>query len=204
MDLRRRAGTVARTGIVLTLLATPAHLVAQVETSGVGLHVAVSALRVSLYRGDATVGPVSNLGWAATLGVRSPRHFGGEMFATFLPVSDDPYDRAPQLVTVGGWATLSVSPHPHRGLDVFGGAGVAYLGVRGWPDFSGCTPEVGCFLEGGPSFENGDSVVPVLGAGMTYSLRPLAVRVDVRWIPSGDHAGQSTTQTGLGVAFVIR
>jgi hypothetical protein len=40
-----------------------------------------------------------------------------------------PYDRAPQLVTVGAWATLSLSPHPRRGLDVFGGAGLAYLGV---------------------------------------------------------------------------
>jgi hypothetical protein len=204
MDPQRRACRVVWKGVVLALLATPLPLQAQEDTSGSGLYVAVSALRVSLYRGDATVGPVSNLGWAGTVAARSPSNLGGELFVTFLPVGRDPYDRAPQLVTVGGWATLSLSPHPRRGLDVFGGAGLAYLGVRGWPDFSGCTPEVGCFLEGGPSFENGDSVVPVVGAGMTYSHRPVAVRADLRWIPSSDHAGQSTIQTGLGVALVLR
>ncbi len=188
-------------GVVLAL---PCVLSAQDAAPRVAIDVAASAVRFSIYGGDATVGPVANIGWAGSVSARSTSGLGGELFLSLLPASDDPYDPSPRLTTFGGWLTLGLNRTPHEGFDIFGGAGMAYLAVRGWPDFSDCTLDVGCFAEGGPNFENGGSVVTVAGGGVLYSFRPLAVRGDVRVIPSNSHARQRTVQLGLGVAVLLR
>lgn len=188
--------------VVLSGFASP--LSAQGTGRLLGVHVAASVDRVSIYRGDATVGAISKVGWSLTTALRSPSHVGGALFLATSPSSQDPTARAPRLWVGGGWGTFSLNRNPHAGFDVFVGTGLAYLSVRGWPDFSGCLPELGCFREGGPSFENGDAVALVVGGGVTGALGRVILRGDVRLVPANDVAGQTLVFAGLGLGLVLR
>lgn len=187
----------------LTLLSCPT--VAQAQASGgfrLGLHVAASRTHLGLHRGDATVGSVSVDGWSVSLGIRTTRHLGGEVFYSSTPKDDDPYDLAPELRMIGAMITASVGATPHDGFDLFGGVGFTHLRVRRWPDFSGCRPEVGCFLEGGPSFTNGGSMAPLAGVGVSFARSRILARLDFRVFGANDQARQATTLVGFGIGVV--
>ena len=189
--------------VLLAVLVLPTAVLAQ-DTGGfdLGLHVAASKTRLGLYRGDATVGSVSVGGWSLSVGVRTTHHIGGELFYSHSPEDDDPYDRAPSLRMIGGMVQASVSRTPHHGFDLYGGAGLSHLRVREWPDFSGCRPEDGCFLEGGPSFTNGGSLAPLAGVGASYAFSRVLVRLDFRVFGANARSGQATTLVGFGMGFV--
>lgn len=185
------------------MLVSAAVLSAQEPAKSPTLHVDVSVVGASLYRGDATVGSVGATGIAGSFTARSRSGVGAEAFALLLPRDEDSYDLNPRLLAAGAWVTGGFSRSPEKGLDVFAAGGFVLLGVQGWPDFSGCTPEVGCFREGGPNFENGWGLAPIVGGGVTFGAAPFVVRADVQAIPSNDVARQSTILARAGLGFLL-
>lgn len=163
----------------------------------------ISSERVFVYEGDATVGRVTRSGWAVRVGLRSSRFFGGELWYASSARSPNTIGTAPDLKTVGAWATIALTPRPILGIDASIAVGFAGTRVRGWPDFSGCTPENLCFLEGGPSFTNGTAVSPAAGVRLTWSPSPFRVLWEYHWVLRSDVSGQTLRRRGLGVGLTL-
>lgn len=166
------------------------------------VYVSVSRELQSLSRASGSSGGTSNAGWSGSLSVRTDGHFGADLFVVGSPADDDAYDLAPRLRMAGGWVTVSFTSGVERKGDVYFGTGLTWLGIRGWPDFSGCRVRDGCFREGGASFDNGDFAAFVLGLGGWFMLRRVLFRTDARAV-MGEGAGQPIFQLGLGVGARI-
>jgi hypothetical protein len=196
--------------LLLTLLLSglrfPTPAPAQERQPFVGrVDLSASAEWVSIYEGDATVGEVSNWGLTGSLGYRSQAPLGGELFFSFSPKNDHPYDRKPRLLISGGWALLSLRRSPDSSGEIYLGLGGAYVNVGGWPDFSGCTPEIGCFHEGGPSFRNGGGFSVVWGGGLFYRLTGgWSVKVEMKRFTTNDVLGQPAPRYGVGFGWQVR
>jgi len=159
---------------------------------------------VSIYDGDATVGGYGSWGITGSLALRSHLPFGAEIFAPFTPKDSDPYSLTPRILMPGGWVTLSLSKDPREGPDLFLAAGVAYLDIADWPDFSDCEPPT-CFHEGGPSIRNGGSWTFLWGGGFTYKFPGrLSLRVDARIPSKTDAVREKPVRIGFGVGFRVR
>ena len=190
---RRCSGGIAFLGGPTALLLAATIASAQESRFSLAPQLVASVDRVSS-------GGVAKPGWSASLGVRTSQHLGADLFVASSSLQSSPI--APELRIAGGWITLSVSRTPQQGADLFGGFGLAYFGVRGWPDFSGCQPPL-CFYESARGFENGDSYAMVLGGGATYTLRFLLVRADVRWVLPNEGADQTVLNTGVGIGLTV-
>lgn len=186
---------------VLLILLTPTPVLGQVlDDLRITPYVDVSRERLRIHEGDATIGPVTESGWTVTVGARSTRHLGAELW---LSSSGATAGLAPSLRTVGLWGTVRPTQSPWHGFDGFVGVGVAGTRVSDWPDFSRCRIEVGCFAEGGGSFQNGTGLAATIGVGLSWEARPIRARVDYRTVLSSEVSGQAIPRLALGVGIVL-
>jgi hypothetical protein len=197
---------VSDAGFVLALiLSLSAGVEAQPVPVSSNLTVHLDAMRdqVSLHSGDATVGAIGAGGFSVAGGVRSRRHLGAEVWLAHSGRHPDPTMLTPEVDVYAIWATVAPFSEPVRGLDLSIAVGAAVTSVSGWPDFSSCLIQFGCFSEGLPGFFNGSSTSPSVGAIASWTVRRFRVRADYRWVASSGVSPRAISRLGVGVGWSL-
>lgn len=189
-------------GLTLSL-GTAAEAQPSPPRSAVTVHLDAMLDRVSLHRGDATIGAIGTGGFSVVGGLRSRRHIGAEFWLAHSGRHPDLASLTPQVDVFALWATVAPFREPIRGLDLSIAVGAAFTSVSGWPDFSSCLIEFGCFLEGGPGFFNGSAASPAVGAIASWTVHRFRVRADYRMVASSGVSQQTISRFGVGVGWSL-